>query len=210
MFRIFGIFLFACILSACATPNINSSYTPNAANDQGVVFGSISYTGTYAVYRIHYRPLGSDTSSFFEFGSLSGMGVMMRNDIHVPGLRGDLFAAALPAGEYEVAGWQSRSGYISLYPTEPFSIRFKVRAGEAVYLGAFHFVTKRRMALNPTVLQLNYMDEKPRDFGILLEKYPQFAKVPVTSGIPTGGRYEDIGGASHLFISTIFYQPAVR
>ena len=210
MFRLLSILLLACFLTACATPNISSSYTPDTNSGQGVVFGSISYTGTYAIYRVYYRQLGSTTTSFFEFGDVSGLSVMKRNDIDAPGLRGDLFAAALPAGEYEVVGWQSRTGYLSIYPREAFSIRFTIHPGEAVYLGAFHFLVKRRMALNPTVLQLNYIDEKLRDFGILLEKYPQFAKAPLTSGIPTDSRYEDVGGSSILLPHTIFYQPAVR
>ncbi len=196
-------------LAACGTPNVGTDYVLSDAGNKGVVVGSITYSGSYAGYEVHYRKVG-DTAvrGFFHYGMSKYMAMprMGKSDIAEPGVRGDLFAAELPEGEYEVHGWQVSQGTTATSTqTQSFSIRFTVKPGEATYLGNYHFTRTSRSLNLATGFEVTAKDEAARDLKIFAEKYPRLSQVAVTAGMERGQRYEQIGGASHTTIVFVTY-----
>jgi hypothetical protein len=209
-----GVFLvvMAVGLAACATRNIANDYALSDGANKGVVVGSITYSGAYAGYEVHYRKVDdAAVRGFFHYGMNKYLAMPRtgKSDIAEPGnpgVRGDLFAAELPAGEYEISSWEVSQGTTATStPTQPVSIRFTVKPGEATYLGNYHFVRTSRALTLSTGYEVTAKDEAARDLKIFAEKYPRLSQAKVTSGIGQGQRYEQIGGRSHTVITFVIY-----
>jgi hypothetical protein len=181
-------------LNACATKNIDRNYALDETSGKGVVIGSITYSGTYASYSVYYRKVGGGTAGRFQFGQ--GMYLfppLEKDDIRGRGLRGDVFAAELPAGDYEIYSWHVGSGYALVGPSNPFTIRYHIEPGKSVYLGNFHFQRRERLLGGVTGAMLTYKDEAERDLKIFATKYPKLGEFEIGSSIEKGQVYDDLG-----------------
>ena len=198
----------ALLVGACSTPNIDRAYTPSAATGKGVVFGSITHNGLTATYEVQYRKQGGGGEGRFAIGEgLALLPIPSHGDIRERGLRGELFAAELAEGDYEVVGWHVASGYAHIRPTNDFSVRFHVTAGGAVYLGNFHFTRLSHLGLTTTNVDVACKDEFERDQKLLAGKYPAFAQVKLDSAIEKGKTYEHLGVAANTVITIPVFLP---
>lgn len=196
-------------LSACAAQSITQDYTLTAEAREGVVTGSVSYSGRYSGYYVHYRQLPGGVRGEFSFGSSVAV-VPDKGDFSEPGLRGSVFAKALPPGEYEVYRWSVGSGYATVASTEPFSIRFTVEPGKLVYLGNFHFIKTSSLGLTVTGAKLSYKEEIASDLPIFKRKFPALADTPVAYAAAAGTARDDLGGASETHMTTRVFIPVRR
>ncbi|MGE5539786.1 MAG: hypothetical protein ACM30I_14300 [Gemmatimonas sp.] len=195
-------------LASCGTPNIDKDYTLDAATGKGVVIGSITYTGFYGRYRVFYRQVGGGAEGFFNFGeSTFLLPPMTKDDIRAPALRGNVFAAALPAGDYEIYGWQVDSGNYHVRPRNPVSVLYHVEPGKSVYLGNFYFQRREKFLGATTGVTVTYKDESERDLNIFAAKYPQPAQFPIASSIERGRVYDDLGEGWTTSITIPIYVP---
>jgi hypothetical protein len=114
------------------------------------------------------------------------------NDMKDIGLHGHLSVKKLAPGDYEVfsyrVSWPS-SQYLAggeVYPTEPFSIPFKVEAGKTTYVGCFGAVQlygKNFMGLKlPAGARFIVTDQSERDIPIARTKEPELG--PVVLQVP--------------------------
>lgn len=194
-------------LSACATKNIDRDYALDDASGKGVVIGSITYSGFYAGYGVYYRKIGGGPEGHFQFGQAMIMfPPLEKDDIRAPGLRGDVFAAELPAGDYEIYRWQVDSGYVHVRPRNPFTVQYHIEPGKSVYLGNFHFQRRAKM-LGGTVTgaMLTYKDEAERDLKIFAAKYPKLGAFEIGSSIEKGQTYDDLGEGWQTTITIPIY-----
>ena len=194
-------------LAGCATTrssnNIPSSYKLNSNSHNGLLLASVTYHGSYSGYSMTYRKVGSSQSTNLTIGSGSTFVPpgMMDWDIEKHGLRGNVFAVALPAGEYEISSWLVSSGYASIRPGNEFTIRFQIVPGQAVYLGNFHFIRSSGFGGMITDVDVGYSDESSRDIAIIKQKYRSVEASDIYMGIENGSSISKIGGTSMTDIS---------
>lgn len=184
-----------CLLGACATPNIGKDYVLDEKSGKGVVVGSITYAGGYSGYRVSYRQMPNGPRGFFE----TGKGVVLipyfpKGDFEDQELKGNLFVAELPPGEYEMFTWTISSGPATVTASVPFSVSFRVEPGKAVYLGNFEFTQTASFGLTVTGAALTYRESAERDMAVFRRKYPRLSEVPVSSSIERGAIYYQLGG----------------
>lgn len=79
------------------------------------------------------RPVGAFTAHYGPTLMRAGQPRDYSNDKE----SGVVLVHSVPAGDYELHSYKADTGGGYFYPTQPFSIRFAVRAGEAVYLGNY-------------------------------------------------------------------------
>jgi hypothetical protein len=191
--RLFVLLLCAQSVAACATPDIDKSYVLSEQSGKGVAIGSITYHGRYSLYRVYYRKVGTTDQAHFGYGQ-GQMPPLGHSDIDERRERGDLFAAELPAGDYEIFNWRIDSGPSHITAASPFMVRFTVAPGKAVYLGNFFFEATSALGFTTTGSQLDLRDRSERDLKIFADKYPGLAKVEVGATIEPGRSYANLGG----------------
>jgi len=180
------------LLTGCATSNtktnIPSNFSFNEQKNTGVMLASVSYSGSFSGYAVYYRKVGeSGNGQKLQIGA--GTAVlppgMMDWDIEKPGLRGNVFAVELPAGEYEIFNYSLSSGFAHGSGEEPLSLRFTVEPHRATYIGNFLF--RRTAGFGATVLGVNisHADFSERDLPIIHSKYASLDTSDVLA--PFGG-----------------------
>jgi hypothetical protein len=182
-------------LAACATQNIDQGYALSEASGKGVVIGSIVRKGARGEFRLFYRQVAGGEKGYFAYGLSFGgqLPSFDKDDIRARGLKGALFAAELPAGDYEIYSWQVDSGPAHISPAAPFSIEFHVLPGKAVYLGRFTFERTEHLLTATTGVAVSCRDQREQDMPIFAAKYPSLAQVEIASSIEKDRSYEDIG-----------------
>lgn len=196
------------LLAACATANVNPEYRLKADAAEGVITGSVSYSGRYSGYRVYYRRVGGEELGYFEIGTGNALlPIVEKGDFAIRGLRGTVFAAQLPAGEYEMHRWIVSSGASTVTSTVPFSISFTVDSGKLVYLGNFHFTTTSTMGLTVTGARLSHRDAVERDLPVFQKKFPGLAETPMAYAIEKGAERNNVGGSSFARIVIPIYVP---
>ena len=200
--------LLSVLLAACATPSVPPSFRLDSSKSDGVVSGSLSYDGRYSGYRVLYRRFPDGKPERFEIGeSMVLIPTVPQWDFKEANLSGNVFAASLPAGEYEVFAWSVGSGYSRVNPTAPFSIRFRVEPGKMVYLGSFHFQQTSSMGLAVTGVSVSYLDRIERDLAMIKKKYPGLGDAPVAYAIGVGTNEQQLGGRSSNTITVPIFIP---
>jgi len=190
------------LATACATKSVKSDYVPASESGKGVVSGSITYDGHYAGYRVWYRQIPEGESGFFEWGKGKILiPYFPSGDFEDQDVKGAIFAAELPAGTYELYRWSVECGAARITPTQPFSVRFTVEPGRAVYTGNFHFVETANLGLTVTAVDVTYSDAHERDLNKLKSKYPGFGRTPVAYAVAPGTSIEKIGGSTNTMIT---------
>jgi len=176
----------ALALGACATANVQKSYTLSSSRGTGVVVGSITSAGLLADYRIYYRKIGGGEEGFFQLKS---------DD---PSLNGALVVAELPAGDYEIYNWFVRWRNSDTLPKAPVSIRFHVGSGEAVYIGScgFDLATRMRSYYDDVPVRdarVVCRDEAQRDLAEVEARYPGLKSKITSANAPSDQIYSSNG-----------------
>ena len=173
--------------TGCATSNVNKNYSLNKETKKGLLLASISWSDnpkgapgyaadtsdisyklksktTSYIHSLHLDPtLGLDP--FKDFTHDSGTG------------SGRIVALELPEGDYEIYGWrlfQGSSDHIS--NNEPFSIPFRIKNGEASYIGELNLsIFRVKNIFSVGVFgggTLSLTDKSERDFKLIRKKFP--------------------------------------
>ncbi len=192
------------ILAACTSvESIPNNFVLNPLSDKGILVSSVTYHGTYSGYSILFRRI--DDNQFKELTIGTGTAFlppgMLDWDIKQRGLRGNVFAVELPAGDYEFFSWRVASGYSHVRPQNDFSIPFSITPGNAVYLGNFKFERKSGLGGTIIAVDVQYRDESNRDIGILQKKYNGIESSTVTTAIESNTLTHGLGGASSAIIT---------
>ena len=116
-------------LTACtSTPNIKSDYRLNSNSNSttGVMLASIEYVGGYSGYSVTLADTPFTKSWNIQFGEgMALIPIPPKGDFSDYDSKGELFAIALPPGEYQVEHWDVFSGYATISPTSPISISLR-------------------------------------------------------------------------------------
>ena len=174
--RLVWVLLLAWLLQACAVQpkNIARDFALSEASETGVVIGSITYTGGYSGYSVFFKAKEGEKDFKVQTGAgITLLPVWPEGDFGHIGLKGDLFAIELPAGDYSFHSWGVSSGLAHISPTAPFAIRFVVKPGQAIYIGNFNFDQTARMGLTVTGVSVSYSDQLARDLRLFRAKYDQ-------------------------------------
>ena len=199
------------VLSACATPDVGSDYKLRTNSNEGVVAGSVTYNGRFSGYGVLYHQLPSGVSGRFETGqAMLIIPYIPKGDFDDDELKGTVFASALPAGDYEIFAWHVGSGPVHVRSTAPFSIRFRVEPGKAVYLGNFHFTQTDSMGLTVTGAKLTYRDAAQRDLPMIKKKFPMFVDESIAYAAPPGINQDNLGEQFRTQIDLPVFIPVPR
>ena len=145
--------LLAVFVGGCGSPNIQDTHNVQASRTTGVVAGTITYEGAYGAYVLH---MVSQTGQSYriQHGSGQTLNPMLAFKGESPnaglGAKGSPFAVELPAGTYSLRGWQVSVGAANITSTSPTGVDFTIEAGQAIYIGNYHFRETARFARLPT------------------------------------------------------------
>jgi hypothetical protein len=188
---------FLTLIPGCATPDVAPTYQLSGGQHQGVVYGSVTYSGSFSAYRVHYR-LARDVSVegvFANYYQRYGF-IPPRGDFESDDFSGAVFAVPLAAGDYEVFAWTILSGTTTVYSTDDFIGKFRVEPGQLLYLGNFHFAQTRSSGLTVTGAALTYSNAFDRDAPIMRKKFQNLAKVDGMSTVAPATPVKNLGGRS--------------
>jgi hypothetical protein len=210
MYRISTVLFFLFALSACATSNVSKNYVIKTDSNTGIVTGSITYDGSYSGYAVIYRKVPSGKTGHFQSGeSQVIIPYFPAGEFKPMGIKGNLIAAELPAGDYEINSWSVGSGPAAVTPTTPFTISFRVIPGKATYIGNFHFTQLSSAGLTVTGAKVDYRNMQERDSSVLAKNYKNLASVPTVSALEKDTNINKLGGNYStkitLFIPIINY-----
>jgi hypothetical protein len=178
----------ALTLASCASrvyPNsveMPEAWVPQRGQPSGMVIGSIGALGiTGNSHVLHFRPVGSTESNMWLTGGFRWRG-NVNDRIYFErngGAEvGEVFHVELPVGEYEIYQVMHKCDYACgsdyLFVSKPdFSVRFRVGAGDAVYIGRFLAVPRLIPGQPPSAgyfprdMQFAIVDEAEADLRLL-------------------------------------------
>jgi hypothetical protein len=122
-------------ISGCAFySNLNSRSTNVDMTQNGIVIISLqesSPSRKSESVSYSFENVADQTRGSFSIGGL----FFSDYDFLIPRGRGDVFAVALPPGQYTLTGWSISAGNAHIYPREYLPAYFNVEKGKAIYLG---------------------------------------------------------------------------
>lgn len=88
-------------LTACAARSVDPSYNLDASAKEGVITGSISYSGRLSGYNVHYRNLSTGDTGRIQVGEAAVLiPIRPKNDLNDRKTFGNIFAIALAPGNF--------------------------------------------------------------------------------------------------------------
>jgi hypothetical protein len=167
----------------------SSGYSQDERTGSGFAVVSLSRTGLPSRFNmlVNLRGLDNDYKQSFPVTDLFapaewGCSLLRTALVHSP--CGLVAVIELQQGEYEFYSWEGKIGGGSgettfhLRSTADFSKRFRIAAGETVYLGNIHFAMSRP-AIETLVFggnepyRMTVMDLRQRDLPVLYQKNPK-------------------------------------
>jgi hypothetical protein len=203
--------LLTALLAACAAPNISPEYKLSQSGGRGVAAGSITYQGPYGAYSVSIQAKGTGDEYLVKHGGGTTLDprLAFRGEKPDAGLkqRGSPFAIELPAGHYVIKSWHVSSGAANIISTVPIDIEFDVQAGQAIYLGNFHFTETSRVVRLITGASATLSDQSERDIPVLRAAFPALKDTPITQAISQHARFADVGGRGFTRITIPIFVP---
>ncbi len=200
-FRALGALLAAgLLLAGCTLAPVAGNYSLEGKGDTGVVFLSLTRTGTIepSIW-LKLRGVGNSYSGFvavddqvvardwtkLTYGSAINDFGRATKDTPV----GYLAAFALPAGDYEFYAWYGASPIWMQHgddydiTSKPFSVKFTVRPGQVTYAGNLQIELPDRIIADHRKgeFQISVSDKLARDQEVLRQKYPRLAGQSISS-----------------------------
>ena len=158
---------------------------------------SIRYIGKYSGYAVSFSNASKTENRTIQFGEgMALIPIPSKGDYSELGKKAELFAIELPHGDYQIDGWNVYSGYATISPAAPISIKFKIEPGQATYLGQFNFVQTDGLGLTVTGVRVDYLDNFQEDISVMAKNYPNLRKENILMGIVQNTTVEGIGGNS--------------
>ena len=193
----------ALFMAACASvENVPNNFNLSPQSNNGILLASVTYHGTYSGYSILFRKVGATDFQKLTIGTGTALVPpgLLDWDIKQRGLRGNLFAVELPAGDYEFYSWRVASGYANVKPSSDFRIPFSIIPGKATYQGNFKFNRDTGVGLTVIAVDVQYHDEATRDISIFQKKYAAIDPSNVKLGIDPSALAHRLGGSSSATI----------
>ncbi len=183
------------LLTACkSTSNIKSDYRFSSNSSSGVMLASIEYVGGYSGYSVTLSDMPFTKSWKIQFGEgMALIPIPPQGDFSEYGSKGELFAIELQSGEYQINGWDVFSGYATISPLSPISIKFKIEPGKATYIGNFTFTQTDSLGFTVTGVSVTYSNKFVRDKDVLAKKYPYIVNENVMLGVSPDTLIEGLG-----------------
>lgn len=209
--RFIGALLLVLALQGCALQpkNLPQDFALSEASETGVVIGSVTYAGGYSGYSVLFN--ANDSERLFKVQTGAGATLLPawpKGDFGDIGMKGDLFAIELPAGNYTFHSWNVSSGIAHINPTAPFGISFVVKPGQAIYVGNFNFEQTRRLGLTVTGVSVSFSDQFRRDMTLFRFKYQNVELGSINRGVEDGLFRDALGGeGSTYFDPPVIYIP---
>lgn len=150
------------LVTGCAHPTVALDHNPDSHPDKGIVFLSLTQSGTDVPISWHYRETTPDEDKKPIKGSIYSYSAKTP-DFNSP--VGGLGVASLPAGEYEF--YKCLYGGNTYYVSKDFSIPFFIKPGTANYIGNVHIDILPRSAR----FKLSLFDKSDRDISLIKSKY---------------------------------------
>lgn len=184
-------------LTACtSTQSVKSDYTLSSNSSTGVMLASIEYVGGYSGYSVTVSNMPFTEAWNIQFGEgMALIPIPPKGDFSEYGRKGELFAIELAPGEYQVERWNVYSGYATISPLSPISIKFKIEPGKATYIGNFTFTQTDSLGLTVTGVDVTYSNKFLRDKEVLAKKYPNITTESVMLGIAPKTRIRGLGNS---------------
>ena len=197
MYKFYFFALCLLLLTACtSTPNIKSDYLLNANSSSGVMLASIEYVGKYSGYSVSFSDIPYSKNWHIQFGEgMALIPIPLKGDFSEYGSKGGLFAIELKEGEYQINSWKVFSGYATISPVSPISIKFKIEPGKATYIGNFTFTQTNSLGLTVTGVSVTYSSKFERDKDVLTKKYPYVLNENIILGVFPDTIIEGLGGS---------------
>lgn len=184
-------------LAGCAESNVRPSYSLVQAQSQGhgLLVGSLSvgkYDSAYpADINYFIQPVGTPEGPHLyipHLNVISGCDTLNVGDSDFKDVCARLFVVDLPAGDYDITGWNIDNGlktYIT--PRQWVPARFTIQAGKATYIGNIHM----GIAVGQNVFTIHIIaggwaflhDERARDIPVLKQRYPTLDDGNITIGL---------------------------
>jgi hypothetical protein len=177
-----GSMLLVSILSACAT-NVGGGYSLDPGRSTGLAVVSLTASGLPTRFNLFVNLRGMDTAYK---RSIPVTDFFTTVDWRCPRVGtateaepcGRLAVIELRQGEYEFYAWEGGTGAPGVRGTvrskEEFSKRFRVLAGQAVYIGNIHFaITPPQFLTDQGTGTMKISDLRVRDLPLLHEKHPR-------------------------------------
>ena len=185
MYKFLSCTLCLILLTACkSTSNIKNDYKLRANSSSGVLIASIEYVGKYSGYSVRLSDMPYTKSWSIQFGDgMALIPIPPKGDFSEYGSKGELFAIELKPGDYQIDGWNVFSGYATISPLSPISIKFRIEPGKATYIGNFTFTQTDSLGLTVTGVSVSYSNKYERDKDVLTEKYPFLTVDEVMLGV---------------------------
>lgn len=193
MYVFFSFFLF---IQGCAMPNIAKDYKFDSNSPDGLLVGSITFDGYYAKYSLHILNLETN-----EVDHISAGGAITPFHLFDPkgnldhlGVKGDLFAVKLKPGDYEIYSWSVAPGNGALLSSPgPFSIKLKIKPGEALYFGSVNFKQTETFGVTISSAEAFYLNQYDRDVKEFKENYGNI-NLPNVNTVMKEGQTLSLGG----------------
>jgi len=187
------------LLAGCATPDVPKDFSLAPDSKSGLLIGSVKFRGPVAGYRVYFKGLSNNVSGFFRAGS-DDIVSALNTRYDFPDIDGKLQVTELPPGDYEINRWSAGGGMTHINQTQPFSIKFKIEAGKATYIGSFIFTVTDKTLNVPSAVEVDFVDAFDEDIGVLRQLYPNLSMADIYRGVKPGLKKEYVGGASSLYI----------
>jgi len=191
MRRLVALTALCAFLASCASPSatrtsVAADHKLDSTGTMGLVVGSITYDSGLGVYSISF---GKDAARPDQVASVGWsmwppLGPVYDDDLKA---KGGTFAIEVPAGEYKLAKWFIRQGYIIYKAEQTIGIPFTVEAGKVTYLGNIHFQESGEVSLR---------DRSSRDIPTLKARFSAVKAADVGLSIAEGFNLDAIGGAT--------------
>lgn len=184
-------------LTACnSTQSVKSDYKLTSNSSAGIMLASIDYVGGYSGYSLTVSDIPFTDTWNVQFGEgMALIPIPPKGDFSEYGRKGELFAIELAPGDYQVERWTVFSGYATISPLSPISIKFKIEPGKATYIGNFTFTQTDSFGLTVTGVDVTYSNKFLRDKDVLARKYPNIATDSVMLGLASDTLIRRLGSS---------------
>jgi len=180
------------VVSGCATTTKYPKMFDYKNSQNGIMYGTVTYEGEYAGYRVYYKGEGETNKGWVQTGEKISW-TFPESFLHRYGIEGDVFAVELAPGKYTFYWWWVGSGLPEIGATSKFDIQIEVLPQTLSYVGNFNFVQTMSQGLTVTGADVNYSDFFDRDTKYLLQKYSNFEGIAISKQIQDGYLVKNLG-----------------
>lgn len=170
IYIIFALVLYGCTLKSY---NVGEDYILDKNGSTGLLVFSLSANNAEYM-SILVRSLDGNPDGFYPLWTQLPKG----NGLDWKDPPGRLIVVPAPAGKYEIYDWSQKrmegASATVVVNAKKFSIQYQVHPGAITYIGNVH------LEVNQNWFRITVKNQKDRDLGLLLTKYPNLRNEQIT------------------------------